>query len=140
MLLIHLDSLMKVVEAEISDGVDLAVIPEVVMQSERLFEFKGFEKDVQFVEPLFLLSIFKVVLIQIELSPFHRKGLAVGLSTNSKDLNLECVVYICPRRPVVVLVRSSFLYFVNFLVARRIISYVFNRINHMSVNLNFIYI
>ena len=44
---------MKVVEAEISDGVDLAVIPEVVMQSECLFEFKGFEKDVQFVEPLF---------------------------------------------------------------------------------------
>ena len=39
LLLIHLDSLMKVVEAEIGDGKELITIIEVVMQSEGLFKF-----------------------------------------------------------------------------------------------------
>ena len=53
---------MKVEEAELSDGEDLITAPEMVIQSEGLFEVQSFKEDVNLVEPLLLLSSFMMVL------------------------------------------------------------------------------
>ena len=103
---------MKVEEAELSDGEDLITAPEMVIQSEGLFEVQGFKEDVNLVEPLLLLSSFMIVLRYIELHLFHSKRFAnrfaIDLSTNYEDLNIKCVVNLFPRLPMIVLIRSSF--------------------------------